>query len=166
MRNRLLAIVLALAVCTGCNRGGLSHAFRGAANDALDQLRQVDGSESRQALDAADAAVVTARTKVKTKQDLRTADVLDWYDTLLHRSDRQRTRNWRAVCDGEAQMYLDGHSKGEAEVWSDLGLNKVPVRRGDCQAAFFQMLTEDCRREMGNNAANCDSLQISSIGYK
>ncbi len=157
---------MALAVCAGCNRGGLSYGFRRAASEALEQLRQVDEGELRQSLDAADAAVAAARAKVKTKQDLRTADVLDWYDTLLHRSDRHRTRNWRAVCDGEAQMYLEGRSKGQAEVWSDLGLNKVTVKRGDCQAAFFQMLTEDCRHEMGNNAANCDSLQISSIGYK
>lgn len=154
----LLGVLMAAAACTG----GLSYGFRRSAKEALAQLRQAADAESRPSLEAADAAVSAARAKVKTKQDLRTADVLDWYATLLHRSDRHRTRNWCAICDGEAQMYLDGKTTGYARIWTDTGLNPVAVKRGDCQTAFFQMLAEDCAREVGSSATDACNLPLVS----
>ncbi|MFB3813057.1 MAG: hypothetical protein ACE14L_03015 [Terriglobales bacterium] len=164
-----LALLLAITMLLpACNRGGHSRKFRNAAEEALKSLRAANNTESASALEQAEAAIAEAKSKITTNQDLHTADVLAWYATLLHRRDRRRTENWRAICDAEVQMLLDAAPTGRARIRgssaavpeagpaspavappsrlqaTSQGHTEVPVNRGDCQAAFFQMLAEDC----------------------
>ncbi len=134
--------VIALLLCAGCNRSGLSWTFRGAAEDAFTALREAENTQDMQAINRADVAIAEARAKVKNNRDVQMADVLAWYAILVHRRDRWWTRNWRQVCGREVELYLAGEEQGTTRISGE----DVPVTRGSCQTAAFQMMAADCRR--------------------
>jgi hypothetical protein len=146
LRIRLAFVLMLVLLTTGCTGDGHSRKFRKSAKAALKLLRVASDSHTSNALMEAEAAIGEAKSRIETNQDLHTSEVLGWYAALLHRRDRERTANWRAICDAESEALLSGKPEGRARIMSNRGLNDTVVRRGDCQAAFFQMLTEDCSR--------------------
>jgi hypothetical protein len=142
--------VLALLLCTGCDRSGLSKQFRKPALDALERIRHSDESGGAMDLEQADRAIVEAKAVTANPQDMQMADFMDWYSTVLHRHDRDRTKPWRQLCNWEAGLYLEGRQSGLVRA----GGQEVRVVRGSCQKAAFEMMQEDCLRT-GRSAADC-----------
>ena len=137
-------MIAVLLLATGCNRSGLSRSFRSEAGTTLKLIHQAEQQQSRESIAAADTAVQSARAKAENNLDMKTADVLGWYDILLHRHDFQRTQNWRTLCDVEVQLYLAGENSRSAEVWNGYKWESTAVTRGACEQAAFAMMKQDC----------------------
>ncbi len=155
-------IVALLLVAVGCNRSGLSRSFRSEANPALDLIHQAEQKQTREAIDAADSAVQKARAKASNNLDMKTADVLGWYDILLHRRDFARTENWRKLCDVEVKLYFTGKDSGSAEQVNGYDHSTVTVRRGACEQAAFTMMKQDCEELVARGSIKPSECQPAS----
>jgi hypothetical protein len=143
----VLALTAVLIVlCAGCNRTGLSTAFRKSAEQAYEQLRTAEAGDDPAALDRAEKAIAEAKAKKDTRADWQLVDVLDWYAILVHRRNRARTLAWRQMCAKEVELYFAGEQAGSTRI----GNTDVTVARGSCQGAAFEMMAQDCRQWAGS----------------
>jgi hypothetical protein len=153
----LTAVLIVL--CAGCNRTGLSRAFRKSAEQAYEQLRIAETSDDPAAVERAEKAIAEAKAKKDTRADWQLVDVLDWYAILVHRRNRARTLAWRQMCAKEVELYFAGEQTGLTQI----GDSEVPVARGACQGAAFEMMVQDCRH-WGGSPSEClpDPMQLGS----